>query len=100
MHMGALATIGQSEVPNFKHILINNGCHDSVGGQPTAGLSDTFDFLGIAKSCGYKAVCVNSLLKACLIVVIKLIILVAIVFKGAGCVHATLNLILGPSSDQ
>ena len=44
MHMGALATIGQSEVPNFKHILINNGCHDSVGGQPTAGLNDTFDF--------------------------------------------------------
>ena len=56
MHMGALATIGQSEVPNFKHILINNGCHDSVGGQPTAGLSETFDFLGIAKSCGYNAV--------------------------------------------
>ena len=64
MHMGALATIGQSEVPNFKHILINNGCHDSVGGQPTAGFSDTFDFQGIAKSCGYKAVCVYFLLKA------------------------------------
>lgn len=56
MHMGALATIGQSEVQNFKHILINNGCHDSVGGQPTCGTSETFDFLGIAKSCGYKMV--------------------------------------------
>lgn len=60
MHMGALATIGQSEVPNFKHILINNGVHDSVGGQPTGALNDTFDFLGIAKSCGYKTVCVHS----------------------------------------
>lgn len=56
MHMGALATIGQSEVPNFKHILINNGCHDSVGGQPTSGLSDSFDFLTIAQACGYKTV--------------------------------------------
>lgn len=60
MHMGAFATIGQTEVPNFKHILINNGCHDSVGGQPTSALSDTFDFLGVAKACGYKTVCVNS----------------------------------------
>ena len=56
MHMGALATIGQSDVPNFKHILINNGCHDSVGGQPTSGASESFDFLGVARSCGYKAV--------------------------------------------
>lgn len=99
MHMGALATIGQSEVPNFKHILINNGCHDSVGGQPTAGLSDTFDFLGIAKSCGYKAVCLN--LKVCWIVAIKIITLVASVFEGSiDCIHTTLKLILVPSSGQ
>lgn len=99
MHMGALATIGQSEVPNFKHILINNGCHDSVGGQPTAGLSDTFDFLGIAKSCGYKAVCLN--LKVCWIVAIKIITLVASVFEGPiDCIHTTLKLILVPSSGQ
>ena len=56
MHMGALATIGQSEVPNFKHILINNGCHDSVGGQPTVGFGQTFDFLEIGKACGYRSV--------------------------------------------
>lgn len=56
MHMGALATIGQSEVPNFKHILINNGCHDSVGGQPTVGFSENFDFLEIGKACGYRSV--------------------------------------------
>ena len=97
MHMGALATIGQSEVANFKHILINNGCHDSVGGQPTAGLSDTFDFLGIAKSCGYKTVCLN--LKVCWIIAIKIIILVASVVEGPiDCIHTTLNLILVSSS--
>lgn len=56
MHMGALATIGQRDVPNFKHVLLNNGCHDSVGGQPTCGRSDSFNFLGVAKACGYKTV--------------------------------------------
>lgn len=55
MHMGSLATIGQSRVPNFKHILINNGCHDSVGAQPTdAEDHDHFSFATIAKGCGYK----------------------------------------------
>uniref|UniRef100_T1ITA4 2-hydroxyacyl-CoA lyase 2 n=1 Tax=Strigamia maritima TaxID=126957 RepID=T1ITA4_STRMM len=56
MHMGTFATIGQSKVANFKHILINNGCHDSVGGQPTdAGNHKDFSFSAIAKGCGYKA---------------------------------------------
>lgn len=55
MHMGTFATIGQSGMVNFKHILINNGAHDSVGGQPTdAGNHDQFSFTGIAKACGYK----------------------------------------------
>ena len=38
MHMGANGVIAQSNLPNFFHILINNGAHDSVGGQPTIGL--------------------------------------------------------------
>jgi len=37
MHMGALAIIGQNKPTNFKHIILNNGVHDSVGGQPSAG---------------------------------------------------------------
>jgi len=31
MHLGGLAIIGNQEPKNFKHILINNGSHDSVG---------------------------------------------------------------------
>ena len=52
MHMGALAIIGSQKAENFKHIIINNGSHDSVGGQPTAG--SLISFTDIAKACGYK----------------------------------------------
>tara|TARA_B100001248_G_scaffold233181_1_gene194549 strand:- start:8784 stop:9923 length:1140 start_codon:yes stop_codon:yes gene_type:complete len=51
MHMGSLAINGNLNCKNFKHILINNGAHDSVGGQPTVG--DKVDFQSIAKACGY-----------------------------------------------
>jgi len=55
MHMGSLATIGRTApCSNFKHILINNGSHDSVGGQPTRGFE--CDFTSAAKSMGYKQV--------------------------------------------
>ncbi|XP_052713512.1 phosphonopyruvate decarboxylase-like isoform X1 [Crassostrea angulata] len=55
MHMGAMATVGQSSLDNFKHIVINNGAHDSVGGQPTdAGNHEDFSFSKIAQGCGYK----------------------------------------------
>jgi len=52
MHMGALAIIGSQSPKNFKHIVLNNGAHDSVGGQPTAGFD--IDIPAIAKACGYK----------------------------------------------
>ena len=52
MHMGALATIAESCVTNLKHIVINNGAHDSVGGQPTCGFK--VDFRKTAKACGYQ----------------------------------------------
>ena len=52
MHMGALAIIGELAPKNFKHIIINNGAHDSVGGQPTAGFQ--IDIASIAKACGYE----------------------------------------------
>jgi phosphonopyruvate decarboxylase len=51
MHMGALAIIGQSGLRNLLHLVINNGAHDSVGGQPTAGFD--VDFVRIAQACGY-----------------------------------------------
>lgn len=52
MHMGSLAIIGSQSPKNFRHIIFNNGAHDSVGGQPTVGFD--IDFVGIAKACGYK----------------------------------------------
>uniref|UniRef100_A0A7S4WGN5 Phosphonopyruvate decarboxylase n=1 Tax=Alexandrium monilatum TaxID=311494 RepID=A0A7S4WGN5_9DINO len=59
MHMGALATIGKCGLRNFKHILINNAVHDSVGGQPTGAAS--VDFSAIARACGYVAAeCVSA----------------------------------------
>src|SRR5690606_19597812 len=52
MHMGALAVIGNSALPNLLHIVINNGSHESVGGQPTVGYE--IDVTEIARACGYR----------------------------------------------
>ena len=54
MHMGALPITGTLKPENFKHIVFNNGAHDSVGGQPTVGLE--IEILEIAKACGYQLV--------------------------------------------
>jgi phosphonopyruvate decarboxylase len=52
MHMGALAIVGSQKPRNLKHVVINNGAHDSVGGQPTAALG--IDLVRIATACGYQ----------------------------------------------
>ena len=52
MHMGGLSTIGVQNPSNLVHFVINNGSHDSVGGQPTVGLK--INLPAIAKACGYK----------------------------------------------
>lgn len=54
MHMGGMAIIGERDADNFKHIIINNGAHESVGGQPTVAFD--IDFGIIAKGCGYSEV--------------------------------------------
>ena len=54
MQMGGLATIGSRAPKNLVHIVLNNGAHDSVGGQPT--VARKIDLCGIAKSCGYEIV--------------------------------------------
>ncbi|MCB9709052.1 MAG: phosphonopyruvate decarboxylase [Myxococcales bacterium] len=51
MHMGALSTIGALAPNNFRHVVLNNAAHDSVGGQPTVGFA--VDFAAIARGCGY-----------------------------------------------
>ena len=53
MHLGALAITGSLKPPNLKHIVLNNGAHDSVGGQPTVGFQ--VDFLSMAKAAGYQS---------------------------------------------
>lgn len=53
MHMGNLTSIGQAKNKKLIHIVLNNGAHDSVGGQPTC--ANEIDLLGIAKSCGYSS---------------------------------------------
>lgn len=54
MHMGGLTSAGSLGVKNFKHIILNNAAHDSVGGQPTVG--QEISFSEIAKGCNYKNV--------------------------------------------
>jgi phosphonopyruvate decarboxylase len=54
MHMGALIINGEKKQSNFKHIILNNGAHDSVGGQPTPALG--IDIPSIAQACGYSFV--------------------------------------------
>jgi phosphonopyruvate decarboxylase len=54
MHLGALAAIGVKNLGNLRHIVLNNGAHDSVGGQPT--IAPCVDLPGIARACGYRRV--------------------------------------------
>lgn len=35
MHMGSMTSVGTLGGENFKHVIINNEAHDSVGAQPT-----------------------------------------------------------------
>lgn len=54
MQMGGLATIGTRNPKNMVHFVLNNGAHDSVGGQPTVGRK--IDLCTIASGCGYENV--------------------------------------------
>jgi phosphonopyruvate decarboxylase len=51
--MGSVATIGSIAPTNYRHIVFNNGMHESVGVQATCAFG--LDFLDIAKGCRYKA---------------------------------------------
>jgi phosphonopyruvate decarboxylase len=54
MHLGAMAMIGQRKPRNLGHVLLDNGMHESVGGQPSA--LRNADPAGIARACGYATV--------------------------------------------
>lgn len=51
MKLGNMATIGGSRRPNLTHVVLDNGVHDSTGGQSTA--SPGIDLAAIALACGY-----------------------------------------------
>jgi phosphonopyruvate decarboxylase len=51
MHMGCMPVIAQFKPRNFVHVLLNNGSHESVGGQETA--ARIVDFAQFATAVGY-----------------------------------------------
>jgi phosphonopyruvate decarboxylase len=53
MRMGAFATVGAYGTPNLWHLLLDNGAHDSTGGQAT--VSPNVSFAAVAAACGYAA---------------------------------------------
>jgi phosphonopyruvate decarboxylase len=52
MKLGTFATIGAYAPTNLVHVLLDNGVHDSTGGQAT--VSASVDFATIALACGYR----------------------------------------------
>jgi phosphonopyruvate decarboxylase len=51
MRLGVLATVGVERPPNLLHLLLDNGLHESTGGQATAG--PAVDFRALAAAAGY-----------------------------------------------
>jgi phosphonopyruvate decarboxylase len=54
MRMGTLAAVAAHGPPNLVHVVLDNGVHDSTGGQRT--LSAAVDLPGVAAACGYARV--------------------------------------------
>jgi phosphonopyruvate decarboxylase len=52
MRMGNIATAGACGQDNFRHLVLDNGVHESTGGQPT--VSAAISFAGVARACGYR----------------------------------------------
>jgi phosphonopyruvate decarboxylase len=51
MRMGNLATVGAYGRANFQHLVLDNGVHESTGGQAT--VSRALSLAGVAAACGY-----------------------------------------------
>lgn len=59
MHLGALPVIASAQPHNLIHIVINNGAHETVGGQPT--VMRNVNIWELARDCGYSyCTCVNT----------------------------------------
>jgi phosphonopyruvate decarboxylase len=60
MKLGSLATVGAYAPKNLIHMVLDNGVHDSTGGQAT--VSPNVDFASVAVACGYRnAAAIDSL---------------------------------------
>lgn len=53
MRLGALATVGYERPANLVHVVLDNGVHESTGGQST--VSRSIDFCALARACGFPA---------------------------------------------
>lgn len=51
MHLGAMTLMSRLKLSNFMHVVLNNGVHESVGGQPSVG--HIINFTSLAESTGY-----------------------------------------------
>jgi phosphonopyruvate decarboxylase len=51
MRMGALSVVGHERPENLVHVVLDNGVHESTGGQST--VSTNVDFAAVAAACGY-----------------------------------------------
>ncbi len=51
MKMGNMATVGANGPGNLVHVILDNGVHDSTGGQATVPV----DFAAVALACGYRS---------------------------------------------
>jgi len=54
MNLGILATIAGKQPPNFYHILLDNECYATTGGQPVPNAKN-INYAGMAKEAGYAA---------------------------------------------
>jgi len=53
MKLGNMATVGAAAAANLVHVLLDNGVHDSTGGQRTSAA--TVSFADVAIACGYRS---------------------------------------------
>ena len=54
MNLGILATIAGKKPENFCHILLDNECYATTGGQPVPNAQD-INYAGVAKEAGYSS---------------------------------------------
>jgi sulfopyruvate decarboxylase subunit beta len=52
MNLGVLASVAGKQPKNFVHVLLDNECYATTGGQPVPN-ADNIDYAGLARAAGY-----------------------------------------------